>query len=142
MCDWRSVNVPVCVYVCVCVCVSACMCLLQAMHRKLLKSSSSTWHGDCLRHENASRDEIILTLAFIQGHTDFNHENYIFLILSEYYSSNANHFCSEDSPTKGLYDRCQSDNLDLHSKSQVCLKLDYFFNLQHLGQYLSYYLQS
>ena len=25
-----------------------------------------------------------------------------------------------------LYDRCQSDDLDLHSRSQVHLKLDYF----------------
>ena len=41
-------------------------------------------------------------------------------------SSNAHQVCCEDSPTKGLYDHCQSDDLDLHSRSQVHLKLDYF----------------
>ena len=35
-------------------------------------------------------------------------------------------FCCEDSPTKGLYDRCQSDDLDLPSMSQMRLKRDYF----------------
>ena len=43
------------------------------------------------------------------------------------YSSNADHqVCCEDGPTKCLYDHCQSDNLDLHSRSLVHLKLDYF----------------
>ena len=42
------------------------------------------------------------------------------------YSSNAHQVCDEDSPTKGLYDHCQSDELDLHSRSQVRLELDYF----------------
>ena len=37
-----------CVSVCVCICPS------QAIHRKLLKSSSSNWHGDCIGHDNAS----------------------------------------------------------------------------------------
>ena len=44
------------------------------------------------------------------------------------YSSNALQVCRcEDGPTKGLYmhDHCQSDNLDLHSRSQVRLKFDY-----------------
>ena len=40
------------------------------------------------------------------------------------------------------YDHCQSDDLDFHSRSQMCLKLDYFFNLQYLGQYLSCYIQT
>ena len=42
------------------------------------------------------------------------------------YSSNAHQVCCEDSPTKGLYDHCQSDDLDLHSRSQVRLKSGYF----------------
>ena len=60
------------------------------------------------------------------------------------YSSNAHQVCCEDSLTKGLllyiydhchqvccltkglYDHCQSDDLDLHLRSQVLLKLDYF----------------
>ena len=36
------------------------------------------------------------------------------------YSSNAHQDCSEDSPTKGF------NYLDLHSRSQVCIKLDHF----------------
>ena len=40
------------------------------------------------------------------------------------FSSNAHHVCCEDSPIKGLYNRCQSDDLDLHSRSQLRLKLD------------------
>ena len=41
-------------------------------------------------------------------------------------SSNAHGVCFEDSPTKGLYDHCQSDDFDLRSRSHVRLKLDYF----------------
>ena len=32
--------------------------------------------------------------------------------------------CCEDSLVKGLDDHCQSDDLDLHSRSEVHLKLD------------------
>ena len=43
------------------------------------------------------------------------------------YSSNARHVCCEDSPTKVcIHDHCQSDDLDLHSRSQVHLKLSQF----------------
>ena len=42
------------------------------------------------------------------------------------YSSNAHVVCCEDSPTKGPYGHCQCNDLDLHSRSQVPLKLDYF----------------
>ena len=56
------------------------------------------------------------------------------------YSSNAHQVCCEDSPT--MYDHCQSDDLGLHSRSQVHLKPDLVFNLQYLGQYLSYYIQT
>ena len=41
-------------------------------------------------------------------------------------SSNDRQVFCEDSPTKGLYDHCQSDDLDLRSRSQVRLKRDYF----------------
>ena len=42
-------------------------------------------------------------------------------------SSNPHHVCRDDhSPTKGLYGRCQSDDFDLPSRSQVRLKLQYF----------------
>ena len=38
-----------------------------------------------------------------------------------------------------IYDNCQSNALDLHSRSQEHLL---FFNLQYLGQYLSYCIQT
>ena len=41
------------------------------------------------------------------------------------YSSHAHQVFCEDSLTKGPYDHCQSDDLDL-SRSQVRLKPDYF----------------
>ena len=43
--------------------------------------------------------------------------------------------------TKGLYDHCQSDDLEIikvTSAAQIWL----MFNLQYLGQYLSYYIQT
>ena len=52
------------------------------------------------------------------------------------YSSNHYIYCVH-SRTKGLHDYCQSNDLGLHSRLQVRLKLDYFFYLQYLGQYLS-----
>ena len=42
------------------------------------------------------------------------------------YSSNSLQVCCEDIPNKGLYDHCQFDYLDLHSRSQVRLKHEYF----------------
>ena len=58
------------------------------------------------------------------------------------YSSNVHHVCCEDSPTKVLYDHCQSDDLYLKSRSQVRLKLDYFLTINMSDQYLSYYIQT
>ena len=40
--------------------------------------------------------------------------------------SHPHQVCCEDSPSKGPYGHCQSDDLDLHSRSQVRLQLDYF----------------
>ena len=66
---------------------------------------------------------IILTMFFLQGHTDQNHENKYLIILEtiqampikfavqivclRVYMTNAN-------------DQCQSIDLDLHSRSQMC----------------------
>ena len=41
------------------------------------------------------------------------------------YSSNAHQVSREHSPTKGLYNHCQTDDIDLQSKSQVRMKHDY-----------------
>ena len=48
----------------------------------------------------------------------------------------AHEVCCEGSPTKGLYDNCQYGDLDLHSRSQVHLKCDYFL-IRHIS-YNSY----
>ena len=58
------------------------------------------------------------------------------------YSNNAHQVCCEGSPTKGLYARCQCGDHRPYSRSQVRLKLDYFFNLQYLRHCLSYYIQT
>ena len=60
------------------------------------------------------------------------------------YSSNAHQVCCEDNLTKGLYDHCQSDDLDLHSRSQVRLKLDYFLacNISDNNVFVSHHIQT
>ena len=84
---------------------------------------------------------IILTLTFIQCRTALNHENNKCLIISKAIQAMPLTFAVMIVRLKVcLYDR-QSDALDLHLRSDVRLKLDYFFNLQYLGQYLSYYIQ-
>ena len=87
--DFANFNVDdpsLCVCVCVCVCVRACMraCPSQAIPWKqsieviIIKLGTVT-SSDMLMH----RVLIILILAFIQGHTDLNHENNKYLIISE-----------------------------------------------------------
>ena len=44
-------------------------------------------------------------------------------------SSNDHHVYCDDRPTKGLYDHCQSDDLDRHLRSHVRLKPDLFDEL-------------
>ena len=65
---------------------------------------------------------ILFTLTFIQGHTDLNHENNKCFILN-----NAHPVCCEASPSKHLYDHRQYDDLALHQRSQLHLKLDNCF---------------
>ena len=72
---------------------------------------------------------IILTLTFIQGHKCVSNLTMKIINVFDYfrqYSSNAHQVCCEDSRTEGLYDHCQSDDLDLYSRSQMLLKLYYF----------------
>ena len=54
------------------------------------------------------------------------------------YWSNAHHVFCKDSPTKGLYEHCQPNDLDLHS-SHKCISNLTTFNLQYLAQYLSHF---
>ena len=65
----------------------------------------------------------------------------------DYYRSsrNAHQVCCEDSLTKGLYyNLCQSDDLDLHFRSQLRLKLDFCLicRLIAISQYLIYGIQT
>ena len=48
-----------------------------------VSTASDSSHGDCLRHENASRVINYIDLTFIQGHPDLNHEDNKCLIISE-----------------------------------------------------------
>ena len=80
---------------------------------------------------------IILTLTFIQVHTDLNQEDNKCLIISETIQ-----VCCENCLTKGLYDHCQSDDRDRHSRSQYASPIGLLFNLQYLGQYLRYYIHT
>ena len=62
---------------------------------------------------------IILTLTLIQvRHTYLNHQNNKRLIISETMQVMSIKFMKINSPTKGLHNHCQSDNFDLHSRSQ------------------------
>ena len=61
------------------------------------------------------------------------------------FSSNAHYVYCEDSLTKGLYNLCMSDDLDLHSRSQLLLKLDTFLTCSlnaYLGHNLNYGIQT
>ena len=49
------------------------------------------------------------------------------------YSSNTHQVYCDDHPTKSLYDRCQSDDLDLHSMSHLRLKLDKCLMCSHIS---------
>ena len=113
--DFANVNVEP--RTCVCVCVCVCVCGVACSSKRFLGicwsslSNLAQWLPHVL---------IIykLTFTFIQGHTDLNHENTKCLIISNY-SSNAHQVCCEDSPTKGLYDHCQSDDLDWRCVSNL-----------------------
>ena len=65
------------------VCVRVCVCVRRKWFLgNCWSHHCPTWHSDCLGHDNAS-GVIILTLTFIQGHTDLNRENNECLIISE-----------------------------------------------------------
>ena len=79
---------------------------------------------------------IILTLTFIQGHTDLDHENNKCLIISETIQAMPIKFAVMMVRLKviKIWDHYQSDDLDLHWTA--------LYNLQYLGQNLSYYIQT
>ena len=106
-------------------CLSVCVCVARKRFlRNCWSVHRQTWHSTVTASDMRMHHIlIILTLTFIQGHTDQN-ENNVLLFKKLNYSSNAHQVCCEDSLTKGLHDHCQSDDLD--SRSQVGLTLNYF----------------
>ena len=82
-----------------------------------------TWHSDCLRHEHASRANYSDLGLHPRSHRSKSCTKIIKVWLFQK-PNNAHHLCCEDSQTKGRNDHCQSDDLDLHARSQVRLKLD------------------
>ena len=64
---------------------------------------------------------VCVCMFFIQGHTDQNHENNTRLIISETIQAMPIKFAVKLVRLK-VYNNyhCQSDDLDLHSRSQVC----------------------
>ena len=95
-CVRACVCVCVCVSVCLFVCLSVCLCVCpsQAIPRKLLKSSSSNL-ARWLPHMHHVL--IILTLTFIEGHTDLILNARMFQKVFKHCPS----ICCEGSSTKG-----------------------------------------
>ena len=101
-----------------CVCVSLASDSSETIEVIIIKRGMVTAPDMRMHHVS-----IILTLTFIQGHAELNHETNKCLIISKTASS-THQVCCEDSLTKGLYIFSQSDDLALHSSSQLSLKLD------------------
>ena len=110
----------------VCVFVSVCLFLwLSVPSNRFLGSvwshHNQTWRGDYLSMV-MYHVLIMLTLTFIQSLTNLNHKN------NKCYfrncSINPHQICSEESPTKGVYNHVQFDDLALQSRSQLRLNLD------------------
>ena len=139
------VCVGVCVGVCVCVCVCVCLCVCVSLASDftetvevIIVNLGVVTASDMRMHHVL----LMLTLTFIQCHTDLNHEKIIMFDSFRNCSGNADHVCCEDSrPTNGLSDHCQSEDFDLHSRSQVRLKLDNLL-ICNIWPFLSYYIQT
>ena len=66
---------------------------------------------------------LILPLTFIQGHTDLTRENNKFSIISETVQAMTVKFAVKIVRLMVSYNHCQFDDLGLHSRSQLRLKL-------------------
>ena len=74
---------------------------------------------------------IIFTLTFIQDHTDLNHKNKNFDYF-RHFSNNVHRACCRDSTAKVLSNlQSQSDDLALHPRSKLRLRLAKFFYLYY-----------
>ena len=112
----KSVHVYVCHYVCVCVSLSNDSSQTIEVIIKLGMVTAS----DMVMHYVL----IIWTLTFIQGHTDLNHDNNKCLIISETVQAVPITFAVKIVQVKVYIVFSQSDDLALHSRSPLRLKLD------------------
>ena len=116
--------------VCVCVCLSRKWFQL----RNCWSHHHQTWHGNCLRHANASR---VNYSNLDLGHTNRNHHNQC-LIISETVQAMPIKCAVKIVWLWPLPVRWPWPSLKVASASQLLL----LFNLQYLGQYLSYFIQT
>ena len=87
--------------------VSVCLCVCVRVSLSLRSDSSETVEATIIKLGTVSPSDmrmhhmlIMLTLTFIQGHTDVNHEkNKCFIISETIQASNAHQVCCEDNPT-------------------------------------------
>ena len=84
---------------------------------------------------------IILTLTFIQSHTDLNHKNNKCLIISETIQAMPTKFAVK-TVQLNVYRTIASPMTLTFIQGQAHLKFDNFFKLQYLGQHRSYYIQT
>ena len=113
-----------------CMCVSLASDSLETVEVIIVKLGSVT-ASEMGMHQVL----VILFLTFIQfqGHTDFNHENYKCLIISETIQAMPIKFAVKTVATKMSIIHCQSDDLDLYSRPEVLLKLDYFLTCNNIS---------
>ena len=126
-CVWvcLCVCVCVCVYVPVCLCVCVCVSIASEFS-ETVKSSSSNLLRSLASDIGMRHVFIVLTLHCSQGHTNLNRENNKCSIIAKKtpFQTMPITFDVIHSPTKGMYNLCQSDDLDLHSWTHLRLKLD------------------
>ena len=138
MCARAHVRVRVRVRACVRACVSLASDTAETIEDTIIK------FGAMIASDMGFYHVLIkLSLTFIQGYTELNAENNECLIISKTIQA-----MPMTSAVKIAWltdynnDQCESDDLDLYSRSQVRLKHDYVFSLQYLGQHLWYYIQT
>ena len=102
-----------------CVCVSLTSDSSETVEVIIIKLGTVT-ASDMVTHHMLS----ILTLTFIQGHTDLNHENNKDLIISETVQAIPIHFAVKIVCLMVYIIFSQSVDFALHSRSQLHLKLD------------------
>ena len=119
-------------WVCVCLCVCVCPDSLETVEVIIIKLGTVTASDMRMHHVF-----IILTLTFIQGHTDLNYEDNNFWIISETIQAMPIKFSVKIVRQKVYMTTASPMTTSFTSASQTLL-----FNLRYLGQCLSYYIQT